>query len=230
MTLNDSIPPETAAALQRILVAVEGNQRNRWVEIASAFLLSLATLGSAWCAYQATLWGGVQTFRLAAATMAGRESTEATIVAMQGRSVDAAMLISYLEAESRGDEVMRGFLHQRFRPEMKVAVDAWLKTRPFSDPSAPLSPFKMAEYLQPELVEAKRQNAVYDQEYARAQHANQTSDSYVLLTVLFASVLFFSGIGGTFESSRLRISVWVVACGLFAITIYTMASMPICHE
>jgi hypothetical protein len=221
---------DEAAMLRRILEAVERDTHKRWVEITSAVVLSLATFGSAWCAYQSTLWGGVQTFRLAAATKAGRQSSEATVVAMQGRAADASMLISFLEAESRGDERMQTILRQRFRPEMKVAVEAWLKLDPFNNSAAPPSPFKMPEYQQPELAEAKRQNDLFDLEYAHAQHANQTSDTYVLLTVLFSSVLFFAGIGGTFNSQNLRVAALAISIALFAITVVAVGTMPICRE
>ena len=88
-------PPQTAAMLQRILDAVEKDDRNRWVEIACAVVLSLAMLASAWCAFQSTLWSGVQTFRLAAANKAGRESSKFTLAALQMRAFDAAMLINW---------------------------------------------------------------------------------------------------------------------------------------
>lgn len=56
-------PQEIAVLPRRILEAVDRDHRGRWVEIASAVILSLATMSTAWCAYQATLWSGVQTFR-----------------------------------------------------------------------------------------------------------------------------------------------------------------------
>src|SRR5215470_12315727 len=98
--------PEATELLQRILRAVEErpSERRRWVEITCAIVLSLATMASAWCAYQATLWSGVQTFRLAAASRAGRESTEQHLAALQGRAFDAQMLIAFLETKGRGDE------------------------------------------------------------------------------------------------------------------------------
>jgi hypothetical protein len=69
----------------------------------------------------------------------------------------------------------------------------------------------MAEYAQPEREAA-------DEEQARimtdAQQANRASDNYVLLTVRFAAVLFFGGIVSTFESRRLRTSVFLLAVAL----------------
>ncbi|MCY2994011.1 MAG: hypothetical protein NTY19_39970 [Planctomycetota bacterium] len=221
-------PPQTAAMLQRMLDAVERDDRNRWVEIACAVVLSLTMLASAWCAYQANLWSGVQTFRLAAANKAGRESSKATLAALQIRAFDAAMLINYLQAQTQDNQRLEKILHDRFRPEMKTAVEAWLKTDPFHDPAAPPSPFKMVEYVQQELVEAQHHDELSAREQAGAEEANETGDTYVLLTVAFASVLFFGGIGGSVQSRRLRISFVVIALMLFTVTMITLGTMPVC--
>lgn len=227
---NGLTPQENAAVLQHILKVVEKDERTRWVELICAIVLSLATMSSAWCAYQATLWGGVQTFRLAAAQKAGRDSTTATITALQLQSFDASMFISFMNAKNEGNERQEQFLLKRFRPEMKKAIDAWLKTDPFNDPKAPQGPFKMGEYHQPELEEAKGHDARFAQEHAAAERANQNSDTYVLLTVLFASVLFFGGIAGTLDSHRLRVAILAIALAFFVITLVVLGTMPICRE
>ena len=220
---------ETSALLQRVLSVVERDDRSQRLEIVVAALLGLATVTSAWCAYQATLWSGAQTFRLAAADHAGRESTEQALAAFQLRASDVQVLIAYLEARFRGDEEMMEFLHARFRPEARTALDAWLKLEPFGNPNAP-GPFQMAEYAQPELQAAKRLDEERADLLNAAQHASKTSDSYVLLTVLFASVLFFGGISGTFRSQRSSISVIVIAVVLFCVTLIALGTLPICRE
>src|ERR1700730_7604614 len=149
---------ETDDLLRRILTAVDKDPRSHWVEVTCAIILSLATTGSAWCAYQSSRWNGVQNFRLVAASKAGRESSESTVLAMQGRAFDAAMFINYIEAKKGGNKDMEDFLHRRFRPEMRLAMDAWLKTDPFNNQNAPPTPFAMAEYVQMEQQKAKRQD------------------------------------------------------------------------
>jgi hypothetical protein len=80
------------------------------------------------------------------------------------------------------------------------------------------------------LAEASRQEELSAQEFARAMQANQTSDEYVLLTVLFASVLFFGGIAGMLDSRRLSISIMTIALALFVVTVTFLGTMPICNE
>ena len=62
-----------------------------------------------------------------------------------------------------------------------------------------------------------------------AKQANQASDDYVLLTVRFAAVLCFGGIVSTFESRRLRTSVFLLAAALFTLTTIVLATLPICR-
>jgi hypothetical protein len=229
-SLKESPSQDTAAVLERILHAVEKDRRRHWVEIVTAVVLSVATTASAWCAYESTRWSGVQTFRLAAANKASRESTAATLVAMQAKTFDGTMLISYLEARTRGDKELENLLYERFRPETKKAVVAWLKLDPLKNRDAPLSPFKMAEYVQPEIEQAEKRNDLFEELHAEAHHANHTSDTYVLLTVLFASVMFFGGICGTFESYRLRVSTLGISVTLLCFTLLALATMPVCWE
>src|SRR5438046_3396528 len=135
---------------------LEKHETSRWLDIGSAIVLALATIASAWCGYQSALWSGVQTFRLAAVSGAGREAAAQSMKALELRGLDASMFIYYVEAEGRGDTSLEEFLYQRFRPEMRKALDAWLKTDPLHNPHAPLTPFQMAEYVQTELRSEER--------------------------------------------------------------------------
>jgi hypothetical protein len=101
---DELTPQETAALLRRILENVEKDERKRWAEVICTVLLALATTCSAWCACQATLWGGVQTFRLAAANNASREHSAASLAALQTRAIDASMGISWMQAKNEGRE------------------------------------------------------------------------------------------------------------------------------
>jgi hypothetical protein len=225
-------PADAPEMLRRILAAVEGDPRKRWVELTCALVLALATMASAWCAYQSTLWGGVQTFRLAGSARAGREAARIEIEALETRMFDKLLLVHFIEHRGAGDARLEKFLGGRFRPEMKVAVEAWLATDPFNNPQAPHSPLAMPQYVQVELKEVKRLQAESAAMAEAAELSNHLSDTYVLLTVLFAAVLFFGGISGTIsnDSWRLRATMQVLSLLLFVgISIYLL-TMPVCHE
>jgi hypothetical protein len=227
---KESSPPDTAELLRRILNAVEPAKPRRGFEIACAIVLALATTASAWCAYQSKLWGGAQAARANAAIRAGREGAVNALAAVQLRAFDASMFIAYMQARIEGNQALEAFLGQRFRPEMKLAVEAWLKLDPLNNPAAPSSPFRMAEYSQKETAEVVRQEELAANGIAASREARRFSDNYVLLTVVFASVLFFGGIARAFDSRPLRMVLAALAMLLFLGTLVVLTSMPICHE
>ncbi|HOW64428.1 MAG TPA: hypothetical protein P5186_15405 [Candidatus Paceibacterota bacterium] len=225
-----SPPQPTNELLQRILNAVEPAKPKRGFEIACAIILSLATVGSAWCAYQSKLWGGAQAARSNAAIRAGREGAVSSLAAVQARAFDASMFISYMQARFESNKALEEFLFQRFRPEMKPAVEAWLKLDPLNNPAAPPSPFRMAEYAQKETAEVARQEDLAANALKASREARGFSDDYVLLTVVFASVLFFGGIARAFDSRPLRNTLAILAILLFLGTLTVLTTMPICRE
>jgi hypothetical protein len=200
------------------------------LELMCALVLSLATVGSAWCAYQSTLWGGVQTFRLVAASDAGRKSSEKSIAALETRVFDASLMTKYIEAELRGEREFARAIRERIRPNLRAALEAWLATDPFKNADAPQSPLSMREYIQPEVMEAARFAAEQERMLGLANSANGISDRYVLLTVLYASVMFFGGISGTLRSRRTRGLMMGMALVLFGIVMLFLIYMPICRE
>jgi hypothetical protein len=208
----------------------ELKERKDWAEITCAMVLALATTASAWCVYQSSLWSGVQTFRLAEANDAGRLSAKSAVAGLQIRAFDGTMYLHYLEARAQGHKDLEALLSERFRPEMKVAMEAWLRTNPLISRKAPLHPFMMSEYKLSEEDEAIRQSTLQQERLKSAQTANRTSDSYVLLTVMFASVLFFGGIAGTVRLSWLRQALGALAVTLFTVTFTYLMTMPFCRE
>jgi hypothetical protein len=224
------MPQDADALLRRILDAVEPAKPKHGFEIACAIVLALATTASAWCAYQSKLWGGAQMALGNAAVRAGREGAVNSLAAVQWRAFDASMFIAYMEARFEQNEAMEAFLFQRFRPEMKPAVEAWLKLDPLNNPAAPASPFRLPEYAQAETAEVARQADLATEAMAAAAAARRSSDNYVLLTVIFASVLFFGGISRAFDSRPLRTSLAALAVLLFLSTVVALIRMPVCHQ
>src|SRR5215213_2035899 len=74
--------PELEAAHPKrasILSQGETSRFDRWIEFLSAVVLSLATVFTAWCGYQATRWSGeqAQSYSVAAARGCSRRNTPA---------------------------------------------------------------------------------------------------------------------------------------------------------
>jgi hypothetical protein len=203
----------------------QGDRFDRWVEFVSAIVLSLATVLTAWCGYQAAIWGGEQALASNAAAAARIHAAQLANQSMLRSSIQVGLFVEYASAISQENEALADFLYQRFPAELKTATDAWLATKPLTNPDAPLSPFDMAEYVLPERAEAQLQEELVIQKTEEASQADQHSDDYVLLTVIFAMALFFGGISGKFQwrvidAAMLSLSGLVMAGGLVLLIRY----------
>ncbi|MBK7973206.1 MAG: hypothetical protein IPK07_07995 [Deltaproteobacteria bacterium] len=213
---------ETAKPLD----AAAASRRQR-IEVFAAVALSLATVASAWCAYQAKRWSGATTFTMGEANAARNESLKLSDLASRRTNVDVLMFTQFVSATMQGQDQIAKFYRDRFRPETKVALEAWLATNPFEDPTAPPSPFHMKEYSQEATREVERLEGVAKAKVAASKEANERSDQYILLTVMFASVLFLSGISGRFEAAPLRLGVVILALVVLGYGLSSLAGLPI---
>src|SRR5271167_4902028 len=218
------VQPQTSISISG---SVASTRFEKWLEIAATLLLAFATVGSAWSAYQSKRWGGLQMFSMVAANGARSEAVRLSDKASQLTSIDVSMFLQYASAVSSHQQQLADFILQRFRPEMKVAVDAWRATQPLKNPDAPPSPFAMKEYSLSTLQQADQMNRLALQKLNEAKAANTRADDYVLLTVLFASALFFGGIGTKMQLRSLRIVLLSLGVIVFAATAVTLISMPI---
>jgi ribosomal protein S18 acetylase RimI-like enzyme len=71
-------------------------------DIISAALLGVATLASAWCAYQSGLWGGEQTRNLAKTSALHIEALRQASEAETLQLVDVNTFLSYVEKDATG--------------------------------------------------------------------------------------------------------------------------------
>ena len=181
---------------------------------------------SAWCAYQATRWDRIQTSRFDAANAARTEAVRLSNRALQLSTLDEQLFTQYVVAVDAGHTRLADVMRQRFRPELRAAMQTWLATHPFTNPQAPASPFAMAAYTSTGGAAADAQLELADRRVEAAEVANQHSDNYVLLTVLAASVLFFSGMGVKFEGRWIKIALNTLGALLFVGTAVVAATFP----
>ena len=224
---DDPTCRERQGFLARLVPRTQMGVLDRRIEMVSAVLMALATVASAWCAYQSTRWSGVRGTAVTQANNVRIEAVQQADVANQLDTVYVAVFIQYMGAVTRGDEKFADFIYTRLPPELKTALDAWLKTRPLQNPDAPKTPFDMPDYVIPEREKAQRLTQVAHKKFREARKAGQRSDNYVLLTVIYASVLFFAGMGMKFESRRIRLVILGIGAIAFAAGTVTALSFPV---
>ena len=141
--------------------------------------------------------------------------------------IDLNMFEQYYRAIIEGRKDTERIILQRFRPEARIAVDAWLATDPLKNPNAPKGPFTMREYRPKLGLEADELSQEADRKFTQVPDASNKVDEYVLLTVMLSSVLFFSGLATHFVSVRIQAAALLLATGLFLVAIIVLLRMPI---
>lgn len=200
---------------------------DRWTEIASAILLGLVTIATAWSGYQSARWGGVQSTRYSEASALRVESTRASTLAGQQTQIDVALFSNWLNAYADENQPLEEFYRERFRAEFTPAFEAWLATEPARNPEAPPSPFAMPEYQLAATQQSEDLERQASETFEKGKAANQQSDDYILNAVILASVLFLAGIAPRFDWLPVRVVVIVFALVVLGLGLYNIATYPI---
>lgn len=201
--------------------------RSEREELAIVIISSIAALATAWCAYEAAVWSGVRTFRLAETNDLRRLSVEGHLEGMQVLTLDAQQFIAWMEARARGEAELESFFFSRFRPELERATREWLELGPFESTSAPPHPFALESY---KIADVERAHA-FERRAASAHHeahlANHHADMYMLATVMLAAVLFVVASGPKKAADMVHRLFFVVTTLLLAGVLAFVTAHPV---
>lgn len=203
---------------------------DRWeplAEFIATIILAMATLATAWSGYQSARWGGEQSSLYSRAGALRTESTRASTKAGQLMQIDIGLFTNWVNAFAEDQQELADFYVNRFRPEFKVAFEAWLATDPRNNPDAPKSPFSMPEYSVSFAEEADRLEEEASTTFEQGSVANQNSDNYILNTVILASVLFLAGLQSRIKSVPARMFIVFLSLIILAFGLVNIARYPI---
>ena len=197
------------------------------IELLSAILLSVAVVGSALSAWQASLWSGEQATLFAEASTARITSNRETAIALTQISYDAATFVDASAAFTTGNqEVLDLFNERLFRDDFKVLIDEWIALDPLNNPDAPKTPFELEGVIDLYMAESIRFDEIANEKFNEGKEANKNNDNWILATILFASVLFFAGISTKFKSARIRgLSIGIATIALL-VSIALVTTLP----
>jgi hypothetical protein len=190
-----------------------------WLEFLASVLMALAVVLTAYSAYQATRWNGVQATNFAMAGSLRTQANSLTTIGVTEVSYDAnifaALLIEFRDADFSDPAVLdeaRRFADTLVRDEAAMAMDDWLNLNPFENPDAPRTPLELPSYQNANLEEAQQLIDEAALRFQDAKDANQNGDNYVLATILFAAVLFFTGLRVRTYRVRSLVQIFAMAC------------------
>ena len=144
---------------------------------------------------------------------------------MELRNFDSSTFNAWFAAYTAGNEQAMAVAERRFRPQFRVAFDAWRATKPESNPNAPRGPTYMPQYRQPGLAKATALDEQADETFAAGSEAGTTADDYVRTTVVLAVVLFLVGISTHFPLRGARYGLIALGAALLVISVVLLTQL-----
>ena len=195
------------------------------VEIVEGLLLASVALMTAWSGYQSALWDSRSASSYSLSSRLRISAQGAQTRSGQELLYDSTTFNSWLEATQAGNATLASFFERRFRPEYKVAFDAWLVTDPLHNSLAPPGPAFMPQYHNADSDLALKLEHEAENAATAGDHARTVGDEYVRVTVLLAVVLFLTALSQRFTIRGVRVGVLVLGLVVLAISVLTLASI-----
>jgi hypothetical protein len=203
-----------------------GDRHSRIVQISEVLLLSLVTIAAAWSGYAAAKWGTESRIELAQSATLRNLATRADLAALSTRNFDSSTFNAWFTAYTLNDPQKQAVAERRFRPEFRVAFDAWMATDPFHNPRATPGPTYMPQYKLADQAKADALDREAEAATAAGNRAAVVGDEYVRITVFLAAVLFLVGIGSTFRLLTVRYVLIVVGAVLLVLATVLILLQP----
>jgi hypothetical protein len=204
-----------------------GSRHSRIVQICEAVLLALVTITAAWAGYSAARWGTASRVNLAKSSALRNLATRDELAAMTLRNFDSSTFEAWFIAFTLNSPRKEVIAERRFRPQFRVAFNAWLATDPLHNNHAPPGPTYMRQYKLPAQARANVLDAAADEKFAAGNRAGLVGDNYVRITVFLAAVLFMVGIGSSFRLHGVRYALIVFGTLLLIASVALIAQEPL---
>ena len=203
----------------------EGKQR--WFEPASAILMALATLSTAWCSYQCSKWNGVSSNFATKAARLEQKAAALHLEDNQIKSVEIKLFTDFISARVAGNNQLAQFYSDRFPPEMRTAYDRWMAQKPFENPKADPHPFVPGLYKSRFADDIRQATADAGRDGAESKRTGNFGAQYLSNTVLLATVLFFAGTSARFDQRYVRHASLFFAVAAFLFAAARMLMLPV---
>jgi hypothetical protein len=201
--------------------------RDRLISITEAVLLSVVALLAAWSGYAAAKWSTESRVELATASSLRIEASRADADAFELRNFDSSAFESWFSAYIVRNRTAMRLAERRFRPEFRVAFDAWRATEPETNPEAPRGPTYMPQYKRPGEAEARALDGRAKAAFLDGEKDGSTADKYIRLTVVLASILFLVGISTHFPYRGVRYGLIGLGIALLVLSVIQLSLLPL---
>src|SRR5450631_233293 len=204
----------------------ESSRHSRVVQICEALLLALVTITAAWAGYSAARWGTASRVDIAQSSTLRNLATRDDLTALSLRNFDSATFNAWFIAFTLNNPQKEAIAVRRFRPEFRVAFEAWMATDPLHNPHAPAGPTYMPQYKLASQARAAALDAAADAKFRVGSRDGLVGDDYVRITVFLAAVLFLLGIGSSFKLHGVRYALITFGSVLLILSVVLILRQP----
>jgi hypothetical protein len=181
-----------------------GRPGQRLLEVLAVALLGVATIGTAWCGYQATRWNGEEADLARQSGALQVEAARQFGLATQIVSYDSNIISQYANARAADDaNLMRFYRETLIRPDFLPIVDEW--EQQVAAGESPENLLQDEDYRDAQLAPYRESQTRAEGLSLEAQEAGNEADDYVLTTLILASALFFAGLTTSFRVRLARV-------------------------
>jgi hypothetical protein len=199
---------------------------DRILELFAAALLGLATVATAWCAYQAARWNDEETDLSRESAQFRLEASRQFGLGTQRVAYDATIAALYAQAIVSGQENLQEFYREALvRPDFLPVIEEW--ERQVAAGEDPTNLTQNQEYLDAQLTSSRTADADAERLLQEGQDASDNASDYIQTTIFLASALFFAGITSNFRARTVRLLLLLGAAGVFAVGAASLADLPI---
>ena len=173
---------------------------DRLLEIFAVLLLGIATVGTAWCGYQAAQWNGAQHDLRPRSVRPARRGSQAVRARDPETQLRQQLARPVRAGRGAGNDKLPLLPHHPGTPGFPS------RPRPVGDPATgranPDQPVPGPEYLDAQLADYQPAVDRAAASTAASQQASKTADAYVATTILLAVALFFAGVTSRSATGR----------------------------
>lgn len=200
---------------------------DRALELLAALLLGMATVGTAFCVFQAARWNDTESDEVRVAAGARLEASRLFGLGTQKISYDATIAALYAQAVVDGKpELQRFYRENLVRPEFLPIIDEW-EDQAAAGGSTPANLLQNEDYVEEQFAASDAENAKAEEALSRGEEASENADDFVQTTIFLASAMFFAGVTANFRSRPVRLLLLSMAAVAVAFGASTIAGLPI---
>jgi hypothetical protein len=207
--------------------------RQRWFENVMAIMLAVAAIAATWSSFEASRWSGKSGGLVSSSSILRAESNRAASRGAEETVIDGSLWLEWQKSVAIGRDDLAVFLRGRFSPALDVAQDAWLKGAPLDADGIPTgelppqTPLTLDAYVPPGQKRAEGLSAQAEAELSESSVYSAIGGKYVMLTVLFALVLFFGNVATKFSSPKIQLGLGLISLAVLSTGLIRMLLLPI---